>query len=218
MDIRLCCVHLIDSVHCCSSTTFLAAVLLVAMTMLRLALPHISVLSKVDLLSRQYKDSCPFNLDFYTECMDLNPLTRFVDRPFNPNYDHNNVDSDDESNTEVAGAEHEAPPVGPRPASSVGIRRFEEKHREMTAGLCDLLTDYGMVSFSPCSIEDGEVSNSACVCHPNMRILRSCVIVMMLFHFYCRWSGRCLKALINATVTGRHPCIVFYCISVHIYY
>lgn len=58
-------------------TTFISAVLLVASTMMRLALPHVSVLSKVDLL--QHYGELPFNLDFYTEMTSLYPLTRLGD-------------------------------------------------------------------------------------------------------------------------------------------
>lgn len=42
--------------------------------MLRLGLPHINVLSKVDLLCMY--GPLPFNLDFFTEMMDLMPLVR----------------------------------------------------------------------------------------------------------------------------------------------
>lgn len=42
--------------------------------MLRLGLPHINVLSKIDLLP-QY-GNLPFSLDFYTEMLDLTPLLR----------------------------------------------------------------------------------------------------------------------------------------------
>ena len=59
-----------------NSSTFLSAVVLVAISMLRLGLPHINILSKIDHLSQYYKDSCPFNIDFYTECIDLSPLVR----------------------------------------------------------------------------------------------------------------------------------------------
>jgi hypothetical protein len=202
LDVRLCCVHLIDSVHCCSSTTFLSAVLLVAMTMLRLALPHVSVLSKVDLLARQYKDSCPFNIDFYTECLDLAPLTRFVDRPFSANYDDQNY-NDDESDS-CSDVEIENSANGANGAQRDGIassisgsrgktrktdyrsaptRRFEEKHREMTAGLCELLTDYGMVSFSPCSIEDGEVGCNEVVHRSWIVLTMNCLFSMFVFVF-----------------------------------
>jgi len=57
-------------------------VLLVASSMLKLGLPHVNVLSKVDLL-RQY-DNLPFNLSFYTEMDDLTPMAKFVGRPISP--------------------------------------------------------------------------------------------------------------------------------------
>ena len=56
-------------------TTFVSAVLTVAASMLRLGLPHINVLTKIDLLSSY--GPLPFQLDFYTEMVDLMPLTRY---------------------------------------------------------------------------------------------------------------------------------------------
>ena len=58
-------VYLIDSFCCCDPSTFVSALLLVTSTMLRIALPHVNVLSKIDLLPLY--GQLPFNLDFYTE-------------------------------------------------------------------------------------------------------------------------------------------------------
>jgi hypothetical protein len=44
--------------------------------MLRLALPHINVLTKVDILPNY--GQLPFTFDFFTELNDLNPLARLV--------------------------------------------------------------------------------------------------------------------------------------------
>lgn len=63
-DCRLCSVHLIDSYYCTDPSVFVSAVLLVASSMMRLALPHISVLTKIDLLPRY--GQLPYNLDFFT--------------------------------------------------------------------------------------------------------------------------------------------------------
>lgn len=41
--------------------------------MLQLELPHVNVLSKIDLLAN-FKDDLAFNLDFYTEVQDLRYL------------------------------------------------------------------------------------------------------------------------------------------------
>lgn len=51
-NIRLCCVHLVDSVLCSKGTAFVAAVLLSLSTSLQLELPHVNVLTKIDLLPK----------------------------------------------------------------------------------------------------------------------------------------------------------------------
>merc|ERR1712000_738078 len=48
-NLRICCVHLIDSVLCQQPSSFIAAVMLSLSTSLQLELPHINVLSKIDL-------------------------------------------------------------------------------------------------------------------------------------------------------------------------
>ena len=63
-DLRLCSVHLVDSFYCTQPAVFISAVLLAASTMLRLHLPHINVLTKIDLLPRY--GNLPFNMDFFT--------------------------------------------------------------------------------------------------------------------------------------------------------
>ena len=48
LDCRLCSIHLIDSYYCTQPSTFISATLLVISTMLKLGLPHVNVLSKVN--------------------------------------------------------------------------------------------------------------------------------------------------------------------------
>jgi len=60
----LCAVHLVDATNCSSASRFISVVLLSLITMMRLELPHINVLSKVDLLR---EDDMDFPLDFYTD-------------------------------------------------------------------------------------------------------------------------------------------------------
>lgn len=138
-----------------NSTTFLSAALLVAVSMYRLALPHVNVLTKIDLLATHYKDSLPFNIDFYTECTNLNPLTRYIDEPFNAN-----VKPQDMPEVLSPNLDDEPTETDEKKSQSARTRTdvFKQKHKRMTAGLCDLLTDYGMVSFIPCNIEDSEVN------------------------------------------------------------
>eukprot|EP01063_Lacrimia_lanifica_P007323 TRINITY_DN14652_c0_g1_i1.p2 TRINITY_DN14652_c0_g1~~TRINITY_DN14652_c0_g1_i1.p2 ORF type:complete len:304 (+),score=125.88 TRINITY_DN14652_c0_g1_i1:115-1026(+) len=69
--IKLCGVHLVDSLYCRSGPHFISAVLMSLTSMLQLELPHINVLTKIDLLKNYELD---FGLDFYTEVQDLSHL------------------------------------------------------------------------------------------------------------------------------------------------
>ncbi|KAF9515104.1 hypothetical protein BS47DRAFT_1328385 [Hydnum rufescens UP504] len=70
---RLAAVHLCDAHYVTDAAKYISVVLLALRTMLHIGLPHINVLSKVDLIT-QYGD-LEFNLDFYTEVQDLSYLS-----------------------------------------------------------------------------------------------------------------------------------------------
>ncbi|KAK9466488.1 hypothetical protein V1512DRAFT_169799 [Lipomyces arxii] len=72
-DYRLVVVNLIDSFYITSPNRYISVLLLALRSMLQLDLPHINVLSKIDLLNNYGK--LDFNLDFYTEVQDLHYLT-----------------------------------------------------------------------------------------------------------------------------------------------
>ena len=57
--------HLVDAHLCSDPAKYLSALLLSLSVMLHLELPHVNVLSKIDLIE-QY-GQLDFNLDFYTE-------------------------------------------------------------------------------------------------------------------------------------------------------
>ncbi|TCD71005.1 hypothetical protein EIP91_000503 [Steccherinum ochraceum] len=69
---RLAAVHLCDAHYVTDASKYISVLMLSLRAMLHLELPHINVLSKVDLL-KQYGD-LDFNLDFYTEVQDLSHL------------------------------------------------------------------------------------------------------------------------------------------------
>lgn len=69
---RLAAVHLCDAHYITDAAKYVSVLLLSLRAMLHLELPHINVLSKIDLL-KQYGD-LEFNLDFYTEVQDLSYL------------------------------------------------------------------------------------------------------------------------------------------------
>lgn len=78
VQIQLCVVHLIDSHHCSDAGKFIAALIISLNAMLKIALPHINLLTKVDLL-KKHVDKLEFNIDFYTEVLDLNYLLDSLD-------------------------------------------------------------------------------------------------------------------------------------------
>lgn len=81
LDYRLVTVHLVDAHYCTDPTKYISVLLLSLKTMLQIELPHINVLSKVDLMESYGK--LAFNLDFYTEVQDLSHLLQHLDEdPF----------------------------------------------------------------------------------------------------------------------------------------
>ncbi|KIP08933.1 hypothetical protein PHLGIDRAFT_87418 [Phlebiopsis gigantea 11061_1 CR5-6] len=69
---RLAAVHLCDAHYVTDASKFVSILMLSLRAMLHLELPHVNVLSKVDLIT-QYGE-LDFNLDFYTEVQDLSYL------------------------------------------------------------------------------------------------------------------------------------------------
>lgn len=69
-DMRLVAAHLVDAHYCAEPYKFISAVFASLSTMLQIGLPHINVLSKVDLLEKAGK--LAFNLDFFTDVLDMN--------------------------------------------------------------------------------------------------------------------------------------------------
>jgi hypothetical protein len=153
-------VHLVDAHHCSDSSLFISAVLLSLTTMIRLELPHINVLSKVDLI--ETRGPLAFNLDFFTvipaidelmdsallnlthaaphrnqECHDIKQMTAYLTASPIPGDD---IDPEED---DIEGTEE---PVRETPA----MRRF----RKINESLCDVIDDYRLVSFHPLDIQD----------------------------------------------------------------
>ncbi|KAI5780897.1 hypothetical protein EDC01DRAFT_667621 [Geopyxis carbonaria] len=72
MGYRLVVVHLVDAHYCSDPSKYISILLLSLRSMLQLDLPHVNVLSKIDLLHTY--GPLPFNLDFYTDVQDLSYL------------------------------------------------------------------------------------------------------------------------------------------------
>ncbi|KAG7563077.1 hypothetical protein FFLO_01509 [Filobasidium floriforme] len=72
MDYRIVAVHLSDAHYITDASKYISVLLLALRAMLQLELPHVNVLSKMDLVTK-YGD-LPFNLEYYTEVQDLEYL------------------------------------------------------------------------------------------------------------------------------------------------
>ena len=69
LNLRLTAVQLVDAQYCTDANKFLSAALLGTATMIRLELPTVNVLSKVDLLAQL--GELPFSLEHFTQCQDF---------------------------------------------------------------------------------------------------------------------------------------------------
>lgn len=78
LNFRLVVIHLVDSYYITSPSQYISVLLLALRSMLQLDLPHVNVLSKIDLL-KQY-GALPFNLDFYTEVQDLTYMFPYIEK------------------------------------------------------------------------------------------------------------------------------------------
>jgi hypothetical protein len=74
---RLTAVHLVDSHYCTDLSLYVAASLTSLTTMVQLELPHVNVLTKIDLLKLYGK--LPFKLEFFTDLLDLPFLVEYLD-------------------------------------------------------------------------------------------------------------------------------------------
>ncbi|XP_011640655.1 GPN-loop GTPase 2 isoform X1 [Pogonomyrmex barbatus] len=84
--VRLCSVHLVDSHHCSDPGKYLSSLILCTTVMLQIGLPHVNVMTKFDEM-KKFNDCLAFNIDFYTEVLDLKYLLEQLDEnPFTAKY------------------------------------------------------------------------------------------------------------------------------------
>jgi len=69
LNYRLCAVHLVDSHYCSDPAKYISVVMISISTMMKLELPHINVLSKIDLV--EAAGNLDYGLEFYTDVLDL---------------------------------------------------------------------------------------------------------------------------------------------------
>ncbi|EFA76852.1 GPN-loop GTPase 2 [Heterostelium album PN500] len=77
LSYRLTVIQVFDSFYCKQAANFISVLLVSLSSMLRLPLPHINVLSKIDLIEKN--GPLDFSLEYYTEVLDLAYLNSFLD-------------------------------------------------------------------------------------------------------------------------------------------
>lgn len=156
-DLRLCAIHLVDAHSCMEGSKFISAALLSTTTMLRLELPAVNVLSKVDLLGtygsaggggdqEENVPSMAFNLDFFMECQDLDRLLPYLngEEPLSGTREEDEVEHRIfEENAEYRNARR-------RTRQSA----FYRKHEKLHGQLCEVIDDYSLLSYVPLNIND----------------------------------------------------------------
>jgi len=75
LDLRLTCVHLIDSTLCVDAYRYVSAVLVALAAMMQMELPHVNVLSKLDMVM-DHTDDLDFKMDYYANVDNLSHLMR----------------------------------------------------------------------------------------------------------------------------------------------
>lgn len=85
-DLRLVCMNLCDAYHVSDLGKYISVLMASLTTMVNLELPHVNILSKVDIMETQKKTR--FNLDYYCDVMDLRYLieTSELESPFFEKY------------------------------------------------------------------------------------------------------------------------------------
>ncbi|RWS28871.1 GPN-loop GTPase 2-like protein [Leptotrombidium deliense] len=84
-DLRLCAVNLVDSHYCSDPGKYISALLTSLATMVHFELPHVNILSKIDLMEKSGK--VMFGLDYFCDVLDLNHLLDTMDsHPFMEKY------------------------------------------------------------------------------------------------------------------------------------
>lgn len=154
LDLRLVVVQLIDAHYCTEPANFLSATLIGTTVMLKLELPTVNVLSKVDLLANYGPLS--FSLDFFTDCQDLGRLVPYLqqqgDFDLNDNKDdltinnqqyHCEDDYADDPDYQIARKIKSSSP-------------FFQKHKRLHKAMAEVVEEFGLISFLPLDISSAE--------------------------------------------------------------
>eukprot|EP00956_Cyclotella_meneghiniana_P000040 scaffold83_cov57-Cyclotella_meneghiniana.AAC.6 len=93
----------------------------------------------------------PFNFDFFAQCHDLHRLVDYLDsNPIDTIHYNSNRGNDDDDEEYLNDPEYQ------KARDKTRNSNFYKKYRKLHHELCDLVEDYGLLSFLPLSIQDAE--------------------------------------------------------------
>lgn len=131
--------------------------------MVRLELPHVNVLSKVDLIESGGR--LAFGLGFYTDVSDLRDLLPYLDaRPADPEAEEAAAAMELVGGSEDAGSDggvgggagRGGRGRGMGMGGGMGGGAFGRRYRRLNEALCELIEDFSLVNFQTLNIQDAE--------------------------------------------------------------
>ena len=125
-DARFTAAHLVDVAQCAVPTSYVAACLLSLTAMLRLELPHINILTKMDMANR-YDLAMP--LEFFREAQELHRIAPFCG---------------------VQPCSLEDDVVDEEPSA------YARQLQKLSGKICELVDDFSLVCYEPLDVSDGE--------------------------------------------------------------
>ena len=178
LDYRLCCVHVVDAYHCADASKYISVILLSLTTMINLELPHVNILSKIDLIKKENYQSLFFSLDYYKEAVDLTALVpSLTNNPFSKELreleeeteqeskvDGCNLNDNGNKNENKVGGEESQGDSGDvfeggikeyiNTEEFVSTRNglFERQYLSLHTKLIDVIESFSLVDFLPCNL------------------------------------------------------------------
>ncbi|KAJ1030159.1 hypothetical protein NDA16_001071 [Ustilago loliicola] len=161
LGLRFVAVHLTDATHITDASRYVSILILALRAMLTLELPHVNVLSKVDLLGQSYISRSKRSLDRY-----------------DPNSDDEEMQSNQSTDEGMDGGDGGRAAMGLQSElafnldfytqvqdlsylrdllsqpSGPGSSRRNEKYGKLNEAICELVEDFGLVSFETLAVED----------------------------------------------------------------
>jgi len=144
LDARLCLIQLLDSHFCLGNPErYISGVLSCMSSMVRLELPTVNVLSKMDLLRGRNEEDLALGMEFFLDCYDVNRLLPFLhsSRKEDSAIAFDDVENDKEYQNAI---------------QYKTKSRFYEKYNKLHQALCEVIDDFSLVSFIPLDINDVE--------------------------------------------------------------